>query len=984
MTSGKRAAEEPHPAPYLAQSATHHARNTTSSSDSTSTRTRRQRPRKQREDRYEEEIQFNIAYFSDTRGQRRPPQPSRMVEEEYPPPPAYERATAASVSTLVSEDFVHETGPSLPVQAAVSVPSTPVIGVRQHADRSDSISLNTVPATLQAEEDRSSIELIDLDPAVRWELERQHGVPLEERVRRHKLRAIDASSPTTMPHRTRLFSQPTSRRPTGMQFHTSQLSLRIPEGHDRYDDDRAQDNSDLSSSPSPKHPRLPHIPVSPPKLFHIRSQSPQASSSVISLLRNPSPFFKSTPSLLSLPPSHHGNHSRSRKLFHRKSKEPSSSEPLDDWEVLERTGSAQSTTNGSTTPPLNPPKHTPHRLPTPENDQYHQHLPNDHVNNTSTIQIPQTGSNVQRGSPLFVSRHVRRHTNSGRSGRMSAPASPDSVSSVSTFSSSTTTLSERTAVDDDAQQVSPSREQQPEVRSTTYHGVSASRTYGRTPRISSPAPPPPALYEHDPELPVLSGGLGPLPARSATERIVRPSEAREGQRGRSLSREMCMRSAPAYSMLFPSGPPFPLPGIQTPPQESQTLPPPLPCKCPTATCSSASGCASGSTSSQFSSGTCPPLLTCPPGFTIPQTAKRSPSQTRPSPSAQSCPQTPRKHYPGRPLPATPPVSPSLTWILDGQTHVQPHPRALSAALAHAQSSPWTGTPTLPEKAGLPYIAHTPTIPEPAPQYTQLPEKAPRTPPMPGSAPDTPTIPVTTPCTPPMPGAFSRTPPIPESTSHTPPISESALYSPPMPLSLLSTPPVPEGLLIDLSDDENSPDSESPADVPTSPDLLELLQPPPAPAPKCMDLLDFGDEEPLQSVNSVSLEDIPNNDPPSSQAPHTRVLTPVNLLEDDFGYGGGDEHESTDNNVDEDDSASDSGTVSPPGPLTPSTMSGFVSASGSVVSLVPISVSPGHAPAMRIGREFPEDAMSARDAKPRYADAPRLGTPRQRPSAPTAC
>jgi len=206
----------------------------------------------------------------------------------------------------------------------------------------------------------------------------------------------------------------------------------------------------------------------------------------------------------------------------------------------------------------------------------------------------------------------------------------------------------------------------------------------------------------------------------------------------------------------------------------------------------------------------------------------------------------------------------------------------------------------------------------------------------------------------------------------------------MPLSLLSTPPVPEGLLIDLSDDENSPDSESPADVPTSPDLLELLQPPPAPAPKCMDLLDFGDEEPLQSVNSVSFEDIPNNDAPSSQAPHTRALTPVNLLEDDFGYGGGDEHESTDNNVDEDDSASDSGTVSPPGPLTPSTMSGFVSASGSVVSLVPISMSPGDAPAMRIGREFPEDAISARDAKPRYADAPRLGTPRQRPSAPTAC
>ena len=84
MTSGKMAAEQSHPAPYLSQSTTRHTRRTPSSSDSISTlstRTRRQRPKKQREDRYEEENQYNLAYFSDPRGQRRPPQTSRMVEE---------------------------------------------------------------------------------------------------------------------------------------------------------------------------------------------------------------------------------------------------------------------------------------------------------------------------------------------------------------------------------------------------------------------------------------------------------------------------------------------------------------------------------------------------------------------------------------------------------------------------------------------------------------------------------------------------------------------------------------------------------------------------------------------------------------------------------------------------------------------------------------------------------------------------------------
>ncbi|KAG6332140.1 hypothetical protein ID866_6951 [Astraeus odoratus] len=348
MTSGKRGAEQSHPAPYQSQSAAHHtrARHPPASPDNNSTRTRRQRPRKQREDRYEEEIQYNIEYFNARPEHRRAPQPPRILEEEYPPPPTYERATATAVSTLVSEDYVHESGPSLPAQAAIPVQSTPVIENRQHVDRSDSMSVNTVPPASQPEEDRSSIELVDLDAAARWEMERRNGVPLEERVKRHRMRIDESAKPASVPQRARLFSQPTTRRPAGMQFHSSQLSLRIPEDHDRYDDDRAQDNSDLSTPPTPKNPRLPHIPVSPSKFFHSRGQATQPSSSVISLIRNQSTFFKSTPSLLPTSPSHHGNHTRSRKLFNRKSKER---EQLDDWEFLERTDSVDSSVDASTT-----------------------------------------------------------------------------------------------------------------------------------------------------------------------------------------------------------------------------------------------------------------------------------------------------------------------------------------------------------------------------------------------------------------------------------------------------------------------------------------------------------------------------------------------------------------------------------------------------------------------------------------------------------
>lgn len=353
---------------------------------------------------------------------------------------------------------------------------------------------------------------------------------------------------------------------------------------------------------------------------------------------------------------------------------------------------------------------------------------------------------------------------------------------------------------------------------------------------------------------------------------------------------------------------------------------------------------------------------------------RSPSRTRASVSVSSSPQTPRGHYPGRPLPATPPVSPSLTWILDGQPHVQLHPRAANASLAHGQISPWVRVPmALPEKVGTPRPSYTPPLPEPVPRYAQLPEKAPRTPPMPEGTSDTPMA-VNTPCTPPMPGGFSRTPPIPE-TFHTPP----------MPSSLLNSPPVPEGLLIDLSDDDHSPDkqTQSPSDAPTSPDLLDLLDEQPVPAPKCPDLLDFGEpEEPSQGAGSISLGEILNDGNASPSTTNTLAPLRFDLMEDDAYL----HNKGQDDNDEENDSASDGDTVSP-GPLTPSTLSGFISASGSVVSLVPMQTNAAHAEADCVkGESFEDDTSTPvpnRDTKEYFAGPPRLGTPRQRPSL-TAC
>ena len=198
---------------------------------------------------------------------------------------------------------------------------------------------------------------------------------------------------------------------------------------------------------------------------------------MISLLRNPSPFFKSTPSLLSLPPSHHTNHNRFGKLFRRRSK-GTSPEPLDDWEVLERTAS-----------PLAP-QNTPRRLPPPDNDR---------TDNTGAIQMLQTpGSTVQRTFPPFVSRPVHRQMISGRSGKMSAPAPPVSVSSVSAFRSSLATLPDTINANDDVRHVSRDWEPQRDVPSMTPHDASSTRTYGAPPLHAT-------RYEHGPERPVALG-----------------------------------------------------------------------------------------------------------------------------------------------------------------------------------------------------------------------------------------------------------------------------------------------------------------------------------------------------------------------------------------------------------------------------------------------------------------------------------------------
>ncbi|KAG1748388.1 uncharacterized protein EDB91DRAFT_1113740, partial [Suillus paluster] len=232
------------------------------------------------------------------------------------------------------------------------------------------------------------------------------------------------------------FSQAPKRSPTSQsRFANSRLSLRIPEDQDPYSDDRGVQGVSDTSPVTPKHklPR-PHIPLPPSRIFH-KSQSPQPLSSVNPLLRNPSPFFKSTPSLLNLssPPalhSGHGVHHFSRKLFHRKQKERASTEPLEDWEVLVRTDSSHSSLD------VSPAHHSPPSpIPTSssglaETCRYLDVFTEDtristvnrHPYRPSVRTVPPAEERPQHPAPPpFVNRHVRWRTSSNlRGGHISA------------------------------------------------------------------------------------------------------------------------------------------------------------------------------------------------------------------------------------------------------------------------------------------------------------------------------------------------------------------------------------------------------------------------------------------------------------------------------------------------------------------------------------------------------------------------------------
>ncbi|KAG1854251.1 hypothetical protein F4604DRAFT_1686094 [Suillus subluteus] len=317
-----------------------------------------------RDERQCEEIRFNLGYsFRDTcSGAHAHRRQARVREDggeiksnvevaelnvptdwldtsDYPPPPTYEVATSPTLSTDIrsySDSFIDT--------ATCVIASDNALACAESF-----IRVLRLPGA----------KLVDIDPPQRWEMDRQCGVPLEERVTRHHQWSVESHVPAML-QRTRLFSEAPKRSPTSQsRFANSRLSLRIPEDQDPYSDDHSlQAASDASSPVTPKH-KLPllSLPLSPSRIFH-RSQSPQPSSSVISLLRNPSPFFKSTPSLLNLSsPSAlhgHGDHHFSRKLFHRKQKERAGAKPLEDWEVLDRTDSSHSSLEDSSSHPRPP------------------------------------------------------------------------------------------------------------------------------------------------------------------------------------------------------------------------------------------------------------------------------------------------------------------------------------------------------------------------------------------------------------------------------------------------------------------------------------------------------------------------------------------------------------------------------------------------------------------------------------------------------
>jgi len=615
-------------------------------------------------------------------------------------------------------------------------------------------------------------------------MDRQRGIPLDERATRHHHLIAEQQVPVG-PQRSRLFSQAPKRSPTSQsRFANSRLSLRIPEDQDPYPDDSTQAESVISSPATPKHKLpIPSLPLSPSRIFH-RSQSPQPSTSVISLLRNPSPFFKSTPSLLNLSSpstlhSGHGEQHLSRKLFHRKQKERARSENLEDWEVLDRTDSSHSSLEEC---PVRP--RTPSPAPAsgsafvetwPYPDVFtegthvstacrHPYHPN--VQNTPSVdEHPQRPS-----SPPFVNRHVRRRTSSSlRSDSTSAPVSPISAYSASLFSSSNLSLATvgRTLPSFSQQDLGVCEESershrptrgitlrdspslstlslsqpsvgraltsfsqmdlssQPDiVRSHSTPRIVTPIELPRTPRTQTRVSPVAEVayidYNATPDEPSTPAPNNSLPTRSATERVSRRrTTARREQilihRGRSLSRDLGMRNAPAYSAIFPSGPPTPPPESHTPPLEESRTP-------------------------SLKESHTPPLKGShtPP----PEEWHTPPQEESHTPPYSPTPASPRRHYAGRPLPQTPLTSPSLTWLVgrpglvtSTPSNVLHHPRAIPQS-PHVpegllidlgddsldQGSPCDGshtpsvhthTPPLPNRTP-PLPDHTPMVPDRTP------------------------------------------------------------------------------------------------------------------------------------------------------------------------------------------------------------------------------------------------------------------------------
>lgn len=683
-------------------------------------------------------------------------------------------------SALPAPHVIPGTAPTLsPLTIPVPMPSHRLPSATNPALGPCAFPMPVHQRALLDDDESSSIELVDIDPPQRWEMDRQRGIPLEERATRHHQLIAEPHVPAG-PQRSRLFSQAPKRSPTSQsRFANSRLSLRIPEDQDPYSDDRTLAESVISSPATPKHKLpIPSLPLSPSRIFH-RSQSPQPSSSVISLLRNPSPFFKSTPSLLNLSsPSHHsghGDHHLSRKLFHRKQKERASSEHLEDWEVLDRTESSHSSLEESPVRPRPPsPAHASSSgfvetwpYPNVFTEDMHVSTANRHQHRPSMQTMPPAEERPQRpASPPFVNRHVRKRTSSSlrsdHTSPSSAPVSPMSSYSASLFSSSSLSLATvgRTLPSFSQQDLgvceepvrshpptrgitlrdSPSLStlslSQPSVgkalTSFSQMDLTSHRTQHdhvrshSTPRVVTSLELPKAMrtqtrvspvsevtyieYNATPDPPSTPAHNNSLPTRSATERVSRRrTTARREEilvhRGRSLSRDLGMRSAPAYSTIFPSGPPTPPPGSNTPPPEKSHTPPP---------------------------------------------------EESHTPPYSPTPTSPRRHYAGRPLPQTPLTSPSLTWLV-GRA---PGPQTSAPCTILHQPKAIPKSPPVPE--GLLIDLYDDSLDQGSPSDgSHTPPIHTRTPPLP-----------------------NRTPPLPDNTPMIPDRTPAAHTPPPLPIDYL--------------------------------------------------------------------------------------------------------------------------------------------------------------------------------------------------------